>query len=170
MASQLSQFLDQPGTQHWAAFKRVLKYLKYTPSLGLVLGGKEVSLVYYCDSDYAGCPYTRRSTSGYINLIAGGAVSWRARNQPTVATSSTEAEYRAAYEATQEVIWLRRLLTSFGYPQQNLTILNCDNQGCIVLAKNPLFQSRSKHFDTKFHWIRDKVNDETIKVVYIGNV
>lgn len=59
VCSQLSQFLDKPGTQHWAAFKRVLRYLRYTSTLGLVLGGKEVILDAYSDSDYAGCPYSR---------------------------------------------------------------------------------------------------------------
>lgn len=167
VASQLSQFLDKPGTQHWAAFKRVLRYLKYTSTLGLVLGGGTVELSAYSDSDYAGCPYTRRSTTGYCHFIANGCVSWRARKQPTVATSSTEAEYRAAYEATQEVIWLRKLLEDFGYPQNKVTTLNCDNQGSIALAKNPLFQSRSKHFDNKYHWIREKVTDKTIALKYI---
>lgn len=141
VSSQLSQFLNRPGTQHWAAFKRVLRYLRFTTSLGLVLGGKEVMLTGYSDSDYAGCPYTRRSTTGYCHFVAGGCVSWRARKQPTVATSSTEAEYRAAYEATQDLIWLRKLLTDCGYPQKNTTILNCDNQGSIALARNPLFQA-----------------------------
>lgn len=141
VSSQLSQFLDRPGSLHWAAFKRVLRYLRFTTSLGLVLGGKEVKLEAYSDSDYAGCPYTRRSTTGYCHFIAGGCVSWRARKQPTVATSSTEAEYRAAYEATQDVIWLRKLLSDFGYPQDKTTVLHCDNQGSIALASNPLFQS-----------------------------
>lgn len=168
VASQLSQFLDKPGTAHWAAFKRVLRYLRLTTSLGLTLGGKPVELVAYSDSDYAGCPYTRRSTTGYCHFIAGGCVSWRARKQPTVATSSTEAEYRAAYEATQDVIWLRKLLNDFGYPQSHATLLNCDNQGSIALAKNPLFQSRSKHFDNKYHWIREKVTDNTVILKYIN--
>lgn len=85
-----------------------------------------------------------------------------------MATSSTEAEYRAAYEATQDVIWLRKLLNDFGYPQSHATLLNCDNQGSIALAKNPLFQSRSKHFDNKYHWIREKVTDNTVILKYIN--
>lgn len=168
VSSQLSQFLDRPGMPHWAAFKRVLRYLKYTSTIGLVLGGKPVELVAFSDSDYAGCPYSRRSTTGYCNFVAGGCVSWRSRKQTTVATSSTEAEYRAAYEATQDVIWLRKLLGDFGYPPSNTTILNCDNQGSIALASNPLFQSRSKHFENKYHWIREKVKDKTISLKYIS--
>lgn len=167
MASQLFQFLDKPGTQHWAASKRVLRYLWYTSSLGLVLGGKKVVINAYSDSDYAGYPYTRQSTTGYCHFVAGGCVSWRARKQTTVATSSTKAEYRAAYEATQDVIWLCKLLSDFGYQQLNTTVLNCDNQGSIALASNPLFQAQSKHFDKKYHWVREKVTDKTVILRYI---
>lgn len=167
VASQLAQFLDKPGTPHWAAFKRVLRYLKQTQHVGLQLGGGNIVLKAYSDSDYAGCPFTRRSVTGYCMMIGGGCVSWRARKQATVATSSTEAEYRAAYEATQEVVWLRRLLDDFGYHQSNPTILKCDNQGALALAKNPLYQSRSKHFDIVFHWIREQVNGNIISPQYI---
>lgn len=168
VASQLSQFLEHPGMEHWAAFKRVLRYLKSTVNVGLTLGGSTIDLTMFSDSDYAGCSYTRRSITGYCAIIAGGCVSWRAKKQPTVATSSTEAEYRAAYEAAQEIIWLRLLLSDLGYPQNNSTILHCDNQGALALSKNPLYQSRSKHFDITCHWIREKVNDGTIKPEYIA--
>lgn len=167
VASQLAQYLDSPGTIHWLAFKRVLRYLKNTASVGLTLGGGPITLEVYSDSDYAGCPVSRRSVTGYCSMVAGGCVSWRSRKQPTVATSSTEAEYRAAYEAAQEAIWLRQLLCDLGYPQPTATTLYCDNQGALALAKNPLYQSRSKHFDVMYHWIREKVDDDTIKPVYI---
>lgn len=100
-------------------------------------------------------------------MIAGGCVSWRAQKQPTVATSTTEAEYRAAYEATQEAIWLRQLLLDMNYPCEDPISLLCDNQGALALAKNPLYQSRSKHFDILYHWIREKVDDHTILPTYI---
>ena len=67
VASQLAQFLEHPGTEHWAAFKRVIRYLRHTSHLGLVLGGSPVELTSYSDSDYAGCPYTRRSVTGYCH-------------------------------------------------------------------------------------------------------
>lgn len=141
VASQLSQFLKHPGIQHWAAFKRVLRYIRSTSNIGLTLGGSNINLSMYSDSDYAGCPYTRCSITGYCALIAGGCVSWRARKQPTVATSSTEEEYQDAYEAAQEIIWLRPLLTDLRYPPSQPTILHCDNQGALALSKNPLYQS-----------------------------
>lgn len=168
MASQLSQFLDRPGTQHWAAFKRVLRYLKGTQTLGLVLGGPSINLSVYSDSDYAGCSYTGRSTTGYCTFLGSSCVSWRARKQPTVATSSTEAEYRAAYEVGQETVWLRKLLLDLGHEQTSATTLYCDNQGAIFLQKNPLFQPRSRHFNNKYHWVREKVEDNTFSPQYIN--
>lgn len=167
VASQLAQFLDCPGTLHWSAFKRVLRYLKLTKNRVLVLGGPSLTLKAYLDSDHAGCPYTRRSVTGYCVCIGEGCVSWRARKQATVATSTTEAEYRAAYEATQELVWMRQLLSDVGRPQVKPSTLYCDNQGALALSKNPLYQTRSKHFDMVYHWIREKVNDSTIAPVYI---
>lgn len=168
VASQLAQFLDRPGMLHWAAFKQVLRYLQRTKDVSIKLGGSSIILEAYSDSDYAGCPWTRRSVTGYCMIIGGGCVSWRARKQAMVATSSTEAEYHAAYEATREIIWLRRLLADFGYEQRGATTLRCDNPGALALSKNPLYQSRSKHFDITFHWIREQVDNLSIKPVYVS--
>lgn len=167
MSSQLAQFLDCPGTAHWAAFKRVLRYLKHTRNVGLELGGNSTNLEGYSDSDHAGCPFTQKSITGYCIFVGKGCVSWRARKQATLATSTTEAEYCAAYKGTQEIVWLRLLMNDIVYPQTTATTLFCDNQGVLALAKNPLYQSRSKKFDILFHWIREKVDDFTIKPVYI---
>lgn len=105
--------------------------------------------------------------TGYCAFIAGGCVSWRARKQPTVATSTTEAEYRAAYKAAQEVIWLQQLLTNMNYHVPIPVTLFSDNQGALALTKNPLYQSRSKHFDILYHWMREKVDDSSIIPTYI---
>lgn len=131
------------------------------------MGGHDVDLKVYDDSDYAACPDTRRSSSGYVAFVAGGCVSWRSHKQNSVSTSSTEAEYRAAYEGAQEVVWLRRLLTDLGFTQSTSTDLLCDNQSSMALQRNPLYKSRSKHFEVKFHWIRERVEDNTISPVYV---
>lgn len=166
-AGQLAQHLKKPSADNWSAFKRVLRYLQGTYKDGLVLGGGSIELKVFADSDYAGCPITRRSTSGYIAHVGGGCVSWRSRKQTSVSTSSTEAEYRAAYEAAQEVIWLRRVLEDLGCPQLKSTPLLCDNQSSLALQKNPLFKDRSKHFSVHYHWIREQVNDGVISPTYI---
>lgn len=121
----------------------------------------------YCDSDHAGCPYTRFSVSGYCTFIVGGCVSWRARKQPTVPTSTTEVKYRAAYKASQEVIWLHQLLSDMNYKVKLPITLYCDNQGALALTNNLLYQSRSKHFDILYHWIQERVNNNSISPTYI---
>lgn len=167
MASQLAQYLNKPGPLHWAAFKRVLKYLKHTAHLGLKLGGSPVHIKVYSDSDHAGCPTTRHLVSGYCEFLSGSCVSWRARKKPTVATSTTEAKYWAAYEATQEVIWLSQLLKDMNYTILTPVTLFGENQGAHALSKKPLYQSRYKYFDILYHWIRVKVEDQTISPQYI---
>lgn len=167
IASQLAQFLNNPGILHWAAFKRVLRYLNNPWVVELRLGGSSIALNTYSDSDYARCPTTRQLFTGYCFLIMGGCVSWCSRKQVTVLTLSTEADNHPAYEAAQEAVWLQILLGKLGYPQDNATTLFCDNQGALKLSKNPLYQSRSKHFDVTYHWIREKVEDGTVCQIYL---
>ena len=93
-------------------------------------------------------------------------ISWNSKRQPTVATSSTEAEYMSLYSATQEAIWLRLLLKDLKYSDKASTTIYQDNQGCIALAKNPVYHSRTKHIDIKFHFLREKVLEEVITLEY----
>ena len=112
----LGRHLQSSGPEHWDAAKRLLRYLKGTRELGIVYGGHKepLELVGYSDSDWAGDHETRRSTTAYLFQLAGGAISWKSRLQPTVALSSTEAEYMSACAAAQEAIYLRRLVTDLG--------------------------------------------------------
>ena len=98
--------------------------------------------------------------------LSGGAVSWQTKKQQTVALSSCEAEYQGLAGAVQEAIFLRSLLCEMGYEQTQPTIIGEDNQSCIKLATNPVMRKRSKHIDTKFHFIREKVDDNSIQLVY----
>lgn len=116
----LSQHLERPGRQHWDALVHVFRYLKGTRHLGIKFEGLMSDVVdglkshhlpeSMCDADWAGDPNTRRSTTVYVFKLAGGPLSWKSRLQPTVALSSTEAEYRAITEAGQELVWLRNML------------------------------------------------------------
>ncbi len=120
--SNLARFSQHPTREHWTGVKRLLRYLKRTADLGILYTReKSGELRGYTDSDWGGDQDSRRSTSGYVFLRAGGAVSWKSRKQQTVALSTAEAEYVAASAAAQESIWLRKLLTDLGreklYPQ-----------------------------------------------------
>ncbi|MCO5595029.1 hypothetical protein L7F22_049066 [Adiantum nelumboides] len=118
------------------------------------------------DSDYAGDLDNRRPTSGYVFTMAGGAVSWRSRLQTCVTQSTTEAEYVAASEACKEAIWLGRLVTDLRIKEEPL-MLHCDSQSAIQLARNPVYHSKTKHVDVKYHFIREMVENKQVQLVKV---
>ena len=173
----LSQFGNNPGTTHWSAVKRVLQYMNCTSDMGITYRARpsnlptnsKADLHGFCDADWAANPDNRRSITGYTFLLAGGAISWAARSQPTVALSTVEAEYMSYCMAAREAIWWRQLLNQLYYspttstsptsrPPASLppTILYADNQGAIALSKNPEFHQRTKHISVIWHFIRER--------------
>ncbi|KAG6616766.1 RxLR effector candidate protein [Phytophthora cinnamomi] len=121
----------------------------------------------YSDADWAGDIESRRSTSGYAFMMNGGCISWRSKKQRTVALSSTEAEYMALSEATQEAVWLKVFLRELGEMASDEAIkIYEDNQGSIALAKNPEFHKRTKHIDIRYHFVREKVEDGQVVLEY----
>jgi len=114
----------------------------------------------YTDSDWEGDLDTRRSTSGYIFTLAGGAISWKSKKQESVALSSMEAEYISACEAVKEAVWLREFLATLKIVQsvESPVTVFCDNQSAIKVAKDPRFHNKSKHIEARYHYIRDVVN------------
>jgi len=164
--SMVSQFMSRAGPSHWMAVKRIMRYLKGTLDLKLCLGGKDVSLRGYCDADWGGDANERRSTTGYVFFVGVGAISWNCKRQPTIALSTTEAEYMATSQCTKEAIWLRKLMADVGLVQVGATTIMCDNQGCIALAKNPTHHSRTKHIDIQHHFIREKLESGEIGLKY----
>uniref|UniRef100_H3H925 Integrase catalytic domain-containing protein n=1 Tax=Phytophthora ramorum TaxID=164328 RepID=H3H925_PHYRM len=150
----LSQFSADPCPTHWQALKRVLRYLQATPTHGLEFSQEDsVGMCGYSDADWAGDTKSRRSTSGYAFMMNGGCISWRSKKQRTVALSSTEAEYMALSEATQEAVWLKVFLCELGEMASDEAVkIYEDNQGSIALAKNPQFHKRTKHIDIRYHF------------------
>jgi hypothetical protein len=171
----LSRHFQCCGPEHIAAAKRVLRYLKGTLDKGITYGSTTegagvyttVKLVGYSDADWGGDLDTRRSTTGYIFTLNHGVVSWGSKLQATVALSSAEAEYMALCSATQEAIHLRQLVKDLGHAQDEATVIFEDNAGCIALSENPVFHKRSKHIDIKYHFIRERVASNEIKVQYV---
>ena len=166
-AGQLSQFLNKPTSQHLLAAKRVLRYLKGCPRLGIRYGRPATPPIGFSDADWAGDIDTRKSTTGHVMMLNNGAVAWRSQRQPTVALSTMESEYMALTEATKELLWLRGLLTELGYESENPTDLFTDNQSALALAKNPVSHARAKHIDVRHHFVRDAIQDNVVWVQYI---
>lgn len=165
--SILSRFMQDPRESHWNAGKRVLRYIQGTKDYGLLYQKNEnFTLNGYSDADFAGDIDDRTSTSGYLMNMGSAAVSWSCKKQATVANSSAEAEYISAWEAACEIVWLRRILQDLGTTQQTPTTLWIDSQSAIKMAKNPVFHSKTKHVDTKYHFIRTLINNNIVKPQY----
>ena len=155
----LGRHLQSSSDAHWTAGKRILRYLKGTKDMGLVYGESAhgITLKGFADADWATDKDTRRSVTGYVFELGGAAITWNSKLQPTVALSTSEAEYMAASAATQEAIHLRRLLGDLGFPQEGPTVILEDNMGCICMSENPVMHRRTKHIDIKFHFIREAI-------------
>src|SRR5258705_4127210 len=166
--TRLSQFLTKPTKNHFGAIKHVFRYLKGTRNIKLSFPYSQqqnaLILEGFTDSDFAGCPDTRRSTSGYIFKLANCAISWRSRKQKSVATSTPEAEYMALAFAVKHYLWLLRRLQEFGYCDITHS-LSTDNTGADDLAHNPRIGDKSKHIQVAFHFTRELVENGTIVVL-----
>lgn len=160
----LSQFLSSPKQIHYDAALRVIRYVKGTVGQGIFLPvDGELSLDAYCDSDWGGCPMTRRSRSGYLIKLGGAPVSWRTKKQSVVSRSSAEAEYRAMASTVSEIIWLRWLLDELGVRQHGPTRLYCDNQAARHIARNPVFHERTKHVEMDCYFVRERVESREVE-------
>jgi len=148
----------------------VFRYLKDAIELCITYG-RDVRLgtkiIGYCDSDYAGDPDKPKSTTAYVFMLGGAAITWASKLQPTVAISSSEAEYMALAAAVQDAIYLRQLMSDLGFEQSEPTTIYEDNQGCIALAENPVMHKRTKHIDVKHHFIREGVESKEIELEYV---
>lgn len=166
--SILSKYMSKPSKEHWQGVKRILRYIKGTINYGLIFKAEDNKgiLAGYSDADWAGDIDTRRSTSWYVFQICGSTVSWCSKRQSSVSRSSTEAEYIALSMASQEAVWLSRLLKNVGVKQEEPILIYEDNQGAIELSRKPKFHNRTKHIDIAHHFIREKVNDKVIYVKY----
>ena len=167
--SDVARFSADPTEEHWAAVKRIMRYLNGTRDMGLLYdgtGSKTTSCVGYSDADWAGDLDDRKSTSGYVFQISNAAVSWRSKKQPCVALSTAEAEYMALASATQEAVWLRQLLSDLKNKPTGPTLILEDNQAAICMAKNAQYHGRAKHIDIKYHFIREHVANAAVKLQY----
>jgi hypothetical protein len=166
--NQLCQFLHSPTSVHLIAAKRVLRYLKGTLDFGLHYTQGSLQINGYCDSDWAGSPDDRRSTTGYGIFLGPYLISWAAKKQSVVAKSSTEAEYRSMALTVAEMYWIRMLFKELQIPLPLPPCLWVDNLGALSLSSNPVYHARTKHIEVDYHFIREKVFNKDIMAHYIS--
>jgi hypothetical protein len=166
--NQLCQHIHNPTAVHWSAVKRVLRFLKNTVDHGLFYSKTTLQLNAFFDSDWAGCPDDRRSTSGFAMFLGDCLVLWSAKKQPVVSRSSAEAEYRSLAIATIELYWLRMLFQDIQIPLPVSPIIWCDNVSALSLAANPVYHAKTKHIKVDYHYIKEKVLNKDITISFIS--
>ena len=148
---QVARFMDNPGSPHWEAVKRIFCYLKGTRNHCLVYGEKDHSISGYTDTNGMSIK-DWHTISGYTFLIDGGAISWSLKRQSLVTLSTAEGEYVTTTHTTKEAIWLREFISEVYEPQGPMT-LHSDSQSAIALTCNKQFHARTKHINIRFHFI-----------------
>ncbi|GJU60133.1 putative ribonuclease H-like domain-containing protein [Tanacetum coccineum] len=159
-----SRFQVTPKTSHLNAVKRLFKYLKGKPNLGLwYLRESSFDLEAFSESDYAGANLDRKSTTGGCQFLGSRLISWQCKKQTIVATSTTEAEYVAAASCCGQVLWIQNQMLDYGFNFMN-TKIHIDNESTICIVKNPVYHSKTKHIEIRHHFIRDSYEKKLIKV------
>jgi histone deacetylase 1/2 len=166
--NQACLYMHAPRDTHWTLVKRILRYLQGTLEHGISITASSPSqLTAYSDADWAGCPDTRRSTSGYCVFLGDSLVSWSSKRQTTVSRSSAEAEYRGVAHAAAECCWLRNLLGELLVDVPKATIIYCDNISAVYLSENPVHHRRTKHVELDIHFVREKVAIGQLRVLQV---
>lgn len=167
--SRAASKMAKPSVNDWIDVKRIFGYLMTTRNLGLYYGKDykdEVTLEAYADADFAADYRDRKSRTGYIIFLNNCPIIWQSRKQRSVSTSTTEAEYMAASDAAQDLIWINQLLEETNLSGKVKCTLHMDNTAALNISKNPVNHGRSKHIDVRYHYLREKVNNGQLQVVY----
>jgi hypothetical protein len=171
VVGMLGRYQSNPGLDHWRAAKKVMRYLQGTKDYMLMYRRTDnLEVIGYSDSDFAGCIDSRKSTSGYIFLMVGGAVSWRSAKQILTATSTMEVEFVSCFEATSHGVWLKSFISGLrimDYIHRPLRMF-CDNSAAVFMAKNNKNESRSKHIDIKYLAIRERIKKKKVVIEHIN--
>ena len=168
--NKVCQFLSNPLEEHWKAVKRILRYLSGTLHHGLLIQPasphQPLSLLGFCDADWASDPDDRRSTSGACVFLGPNLVSWWSKKQQLVARSSAEAEYRSMAQLASEMLWVQSLLQEL-HCRFTTPKLLCDNLSTVTLAHNPVLHNRIKHMELDIFFVREKVLSKQLIVEHV---
>ncbi|GJU30553.1 retrovirus-related pol polyprotein from transposon TNT 1-94 [Tanacetum coccineum] len=162
-----ARYQARPTEKHLKEVKRIFRYLRGTINMGLwYLKDSGFELTAFSDADHAGCIDTRKSTSGGIQFLGDKLVSWMSKKQDCTAMSSAEAEYVALSASCAQVMWMRTHLKDYGF-NYNKIPLYCDSQSAIAISCNPVQHSRTKHIHTRYHFIKEQVENGIIELYFV---
>ncbi|GJV04626.1 hypothetical protein Tco_1338195 [Tanacetum coccineum] len=161
------RFQVQPKASHMHAVKRIFRYLKGQPTLGLWYPkDSPMDLIAYSNSNYAGASLDMKSTTGGYQFLGCRLISWQCKKQTIVANSITEAEYIAASNCCGQVLWLQNQLLDYGYNFMQ-TKIHVDKESAICVVKNHVYHSKTKHIEIRHHFIRYSYEKRLIEMVKI---
>lgn len=163
--------MKQPKLSHWNATLRLIRYIKGSPGHGILLKRSSDigQLEAFCDSDWATCPNTRRSVTGYAIKLGDSLISWKSKKKHTISRSSTEVEYRSMIAVVAEVVQLESLLGELSVELSKPIKLFSDNKAAIQFAANTIHHERTKHIEINYHFIREKIKNKLIQPEYLGS-
>ncbi|GJZ72261.1 putative ribonuclease H-like domain-containing protein [Tanacetum coccineum] len=162
-----ARFQVTPKVSHLHDVKRIFRYLKGQPKLGLWYPrDSPFNSEAFSDSDYAGASLDRKSTTGGCQFLGKRLISWQCKKQPIVSNSTTEAEYVVAANCCGQVLWIQNQMLDYGFNFMN-TNIHIDNESTISIVKNPVFHSKIKHIEIRHHFIRDSYKKKFIQVIKI---
>ncbi|RVX18691.1 Retrovirus-related Pol polyprotein from transposon TNT 1-94 [Vitis vinifera] len=167
VVGMFGRYQSDPGFEHWKAAKKVMRYLQGTKDYMLTYKRSEqLEVVGYSDSDYGGCLDSLKSTSGFVFMLANGAISWKSEKQSITASSTMEAEFVACFEASSHALWLRNFISGLGVVDSIAKPLRiyCDNTAAVFFSKNGKFSSGSKHMDLKYLVVKERVQKQQVSI------
>ncbi|GJR85588.1 hypothetical protein Tco_0209599 [Tanacetum coccineum] len=164
-----SRFQQNPGEIHWTTVKNILKYFQNTKDMFLVYGGnmeRELRVSCYTDVGYLTDADTLRSQTGYVFILNGGDVDWKSIKQSIFATSSTDVDYIAAFDASKEAVWIQKFIYGLGIVPtiEEPISMYCDNTGAIAIAKDHGITKCARHFRAKVHYLRETIEMGDVKI------
>jgi hypothetical protein len=161
----ISILMTTPKVECWTGVKQVLRYVKETLEFDILYNKRKYPrLCWYTYLNWEGSLDDIKSTSGYVFSLGTGAITWTNNKQHAISLSSTEVEYLGTMKGAREAVWLRRMLSDTHMQQTKPTPLLCDNQGVIKISNNLVFDECTKHVEVHCHFIRQLVEDGSIKL------
>lgn len=166
--SRVSRKVSNPTEADWRAVKRIMRYLKGKENYGITYSrDKDVGLIVYCDSDFAGDDETGKSTTGSVFMYAGGPIHWRSQRQSLITLSSTEAEYVSICATVKDTIWLRKLALELNIIDNVPTTILCDNESAIKIATNEKSIHRTRHMKVQAAYPREQMELGEVAIEHV---